>query len=795
MALDLGTLAATLVVNDAPLKKTLQRVPQDAKAAGKKIGDSVADGAKPGILSIQKMISDKLGRVDVQKLGRFAVAGLSAAAIGGFVKGNVDAFSELEDATAAASVVFGNSMDSIIAQSKTAATTMGMSQKQVIDAANTFGTYGKGAGLAGQSLADFSKQMTQTAGDMSSFKGGTPEEAIEAVGAALRGEMEPIRRYGVLLDDASLRNAALKLGLIKTTKEALTPQQKVLAAQAEILRQTTDAQGDFARTSESTANIKKTELAVLADSSAQLGQKLAPALTSARKVGIEFLTWAVDNQAALVPMVGTFGALALAVGGFVAAGKGIEALKSAKATVDGLKVSFDGMSRSAKIATASAGAIGIVATAVSVGYGIWAQATQEAKQQVEDMTEAIKADSGALGENSRAYAFNGLKKSGAIDAAAKLGVSAKTAVDAALGEASAVDEITAAYQRRQAEAQKTASTERDAMTAQANIGAVRDAYTLLASDITGLQGTTQQAMEDEKQFNEAVGTTSTSATSAATATGQLSDALDGTTTSATSAAGAVDTYATKLNKAYDASLNLRSDRRALRQAFDDATEAVKKNGRTLDENTQKGRDNGEALDRISQQGRAWVQSLKDQKKPQSEINAAMKESRNDFISAATAMGMGGTEAAKMASKLGLIKDPATAARDRLAALSKKAKELDGQNIKISVSASMNRSADEIVYKASGHGSMKFTARAGGGRLIPGLGYLVGELGPELLQIDKPGVMTNHRDTKRILESASQGNRAQERAPIQFEINNHYPQAEPASESTNKALQYVAALGV
>ena len=71
------------------------------------------------------------------------------------------------------------------------------------------------------------------------------------------GESEPIRNYGVLLDDATLRQEAFALGITKTTKDALTPQQKVLAAQSAIFKQTTDAQGDFARTSDSAANAQR----------------------------------------------------------------------------------------------------------------------------------------------------------------------------------------------------------------------------------------------------------------------------------------------------------------------------------------------------------------------------------------------------------------------------------------------------------------------------------------------------------------------------------------------------------
>jgi hypothetical protein len=89
------------------------------------------------------------------------------------------------------------------------------------------------------------------------FNNVSQDDAINAIGSALRGEAEPLRRFGVLLDEATLKNAALQLGLITTTKEALTPQQKVLAAQKVIYEQTTTAQGDFARTSDGLANKTK----------------------------------------------------------------------------------------------------------------------------------------------------------------------------------------------------------------------------------------------------------------------------------------------------------------------------------------------------------------------------------------------------------------------------------------------------------------------------------------------------------------------------------------------------------
>ena len=279
------------------------------------------------------------------------LAGASIAGIAQFANGAVSAFSELEDSTAAAGVVFGQNMGQIIDQSKTASKELGLSQQQVINAANTFGTYGKAAGLTGKPLADFATQQTKLAADMASFKGTSPEQAIEAIGAALRGEMEPIRSYGVLLDDATLRNEALSMGLISTTKDALTPQQKTLAAQSAILKQTTDAQDDFSRTSESTANVQKTLAAEAENLQAKLGKQLAPAFTAVRNVannvmagfsaGIDYIVpkvqelagWVKTNQEWLKPIGAMVLGIAAAWGTYTLATKAWTAATTAAAAI------------------------------------------------------------------------------------------------------------------------------------------------------------------------------------------------------------------------------------------------------------------------------------------------------------------------------------------------------------------------------------------------------------------------------------------------------------------------------
>jgi hypothetical protein len=145
-----------------------------------------------------------------------------------------------------------------------------------LDAAATFATFGKSAGLSGENLSKFSIDFVKLSSDLASFNNTSPEQAINAIGSALRGEAEPLRQYGVLLDDASLRQAALELGIISTTKNALTPQQKVLAAQALIYKQTSAAQGDFERTSDGLANKTRILTAQLENAKTTIGQALLP---------------------------------------------------------------------------------------------------------------------------------------------------------------------------------------------------------------------------------------------------------------------------------------------------------------------------------------------------------------------------------------------------------------------------------------------------------------------------------------------------------------------------------------
>jgi hypothetical protein len=221
--------------------------------------------------------SSKLG--EFSKKAGLAFAAAAAAASAFAVKIGIDAVkaaSDLSETISKVGVLFGDTSKEIEKFAEGAAASLGQTKQQALDAAATFATFGKSAGLSGQELSNFSIDFVKLSSDLASFNNTSPEQAINAIGSALRGEAEPLRAYGVLLDDASLRQAALELGIINTTKNALTPQQKVLAAQALIYKQTGTAQGDFERTSDGLANKTRILSAQLENAKTVIGTALLP---------------------------------------------------------------------------------------------------------------------------------------------------------------------------------------------------------------------------------------------------------------------------------------------------------------------------------------------------------------------------------------------------------------------------------------------------------------------------------------------------------------------------------------
>lgn len=256
---------------------------------------NLVDGLNKGKKE-SETFADKIDKIN-RKVGlAFAAMGAAATAMAvKFTKDAIGAASDLEETISKIGVIFGKSATEIKKFADSAARNLGQSKQQALDAAATFAIFGKSAGLSGEALVNFSTDFVQLASDLASFNNTTPQDAILAIGAALRGESEPLRRYGVLLNDAALKAAAMEMGIYNGTG-ALTAQQKVLAAQKVIMEQTTLAQGDFARTSDGLANSQRQIEAAVKDVQTELGNALLPLM----------LQLADFTEKTVVPALGAF---------------------------------------------------------------------------------------------------------------------------------------------------------------------------------------------------------------------------------------------------------------------------------------------------------------------------------------------------------------------------------------------------------------------------------------------------------------------------------------------------------
>lgn len=152
---------------------------------------------------------------------------------------------------------------------------LGLNEYELRKQVGVLYTMTQSMGLSSEEAYNLSTGMVQLANDMASFYNLTTEEAFTKLKSGLTGEMEPLKALGILVDETTVKQEAYTQGIAKSGA-ALTQQQKVMARYSTIMRQTSTAQGDLARTMESPANQMRRLRAEFEMLQVELGQKLLP---------------------------------------------------------------------------------------------------------------------------------------------------------------------------------------------------------------------------------------------------------------------------------------------------------------------------------------------------------------------------------------------------------------------------------------------------------------------------------------------------------------------------------------
>ncbi len=207
--------------------------------------------------------------------------------------------SDIEENASLFKIVFAGAAQDAERRLTAFADAVGRNKYELKSFASEFGALLNPMGLGSKATADMSVNLAKLTTDLSSFFNKAESDVMVALRAALVGEMEPIRRLGVNLNQASLEAKALAMGLVKVGED-MTPAAKAQAAYALILEQTKQAQGDAARTSEGFANSSRN----LSSSLKQIAQEIDTALLPAKTRFVQLLDRIAENfQRTQIPSI------------------------------------------------------------------------------------------------------------------------------------------------------------------------------------------------------------------------------------------------------------------------------------------------------------------------------------------------------------------------------------------------------------------------------------------------------------------------------------------------------------
>jgi len=224
-----------------------------------------------------------------------AVAGIAAAAgLGSFFKDAVGQAADLEQSVGAIETVFKGSSDQMLSWSKSAATAVGLTQNEYNELGTLIGTQLKNGGTSMDELAGKTNDLIGVGADLSSMFGGTTADAVDALSSALKGERDPIERYGVSLNQASIDAKAAELGFQKVGG-SLSQQANQAATLALIMDQTADAHGNFGKEADTLSHKQQVLNAMWENGKTQIGQAFLPAVSALAGMLISVLGPALDG--------------------------------------------------------------------------------------------------------------------------------------------------------------------------------------------------------------------------------------------------------------------------------------------------------------------------------------------------------------------------------------------------------------------------------------------------------------------------------------------------------------------
>lgn len=329
---DLGVVFIDVRARLEQLDRDFDRARGRAQEAGGDIEAALDKQVSGGLKATGSNVDKLNGKLDgVTKTALSMGAAVGSMAIGRKLMDAADAASNLGEAQNATNVIFRDSSTAIDDFAKNALDNLGLAEITVRNMAAGVGGMFAAVGLESGQAAAMTQGLIARAVDVGSVFNESAQVVTDAFGAALRGESEPARRFGVFLSADAIAAEALSSGLVQAavdttkvkdaqlgaekaqaayskavkehgaeslqardaavnleqaeqrvakalegSKTELTEAQKMQAAYNIIMRSTEQTAGDYARTADSKANADRRASEAAKEASATLGESVAP---------------------------------------------------------------------------------------------------------------------------------------------------------------------------------------------------------------------------------------------------------------------------------------------------------------------------------------------------------------------------------------------------------------------------------------------------------------------------------------------------------------------------------------
>lgn len=344
--------------------------------------------------------------------------------------------SDMDESVNKVEATFGEHAKTMQDFAKTSLQSYGIATSSALEYGATSGDILKGIGFDMKVIPDMSKEIIAMSADIASFKNSSPEEVFSAITAALTGEREQLKKYGYVINDAILQEYAHAKGINKKLSE-MSLQEKATLTLSKIQEYAADAQGDYAKTSDSASNSSKLFKESTKELFTVIGTDLVPIFTPLIQQATEMIkTFAsMDDEsrqnivkfglmvAAAPPLImaigkvtSTTGSLIKVFGGLVGAtGKAGEGLKSNAAESVNAATKTGILSKATSLLNptmlAVAGTVAVAGTAIAVmrtESELTSKSLTTAKDDLSGFEKTVATFTGKVFESREELEKNGL---------------------------------------------------------------------------------------------------------------------------------------------------------------------------------------------------------------------------------------------------------------------------------------------------------------------------------------------------------------------------------------------------